>query len=87
MKSDLNKLEVLRARNFSTAAKIGWNIREQREARGLTQRQLADRAGISHVSLANIELGKANTSLGLIDKIAEAMHMKVDMGLRRKLGE
>ena len=48
----------------------------------LTQQDLADRLGISRAYLAKIELGQANPSMALVDRVAEALGIKVDLVVR-----
>ena len=45
-----------------------------RELLGLTQRQLADRAGVSFSALRRFEGGSMNTRLGTLDKLATALN-------------
>lgn len=52
-------------------------IRDIREQRGLTQRQLMKMAGISYGALVNAEQGKLGTKLDTLYKIARALHMEV----------
>jgi transcriptional regulator with XRE-family HTH domain len=54
-------------------AVLGGNIRRLRKAQGLTQEQLAHRAGIAARSLAGVERGEENPSLRIMVKIAEAL--------------
>jgi len=44
-------------------------IAEYRKKRGLTQAELAELAGISQQYMSNIERGKVNPGIGLIEKI------------------
>ncbi|OHV07825.1 Cro/Cl family transcriptional regulator [Kushneria phosphatilytica] len=49
------------------------NVRERRQATGLSQQALAERAGVSRRMLVNIEKGDVNVSLNTLDRIAEAL--------------
>jgi putative transcriptional regulator len=53
-------------------------LTELREAKGLTQTQLAKKAMISRPLLANIERGYANPSLKTANKIAGALESTID---------
>ena len=48
----------------------------------LTQQDLADRLGISRAYLAKIELGQANPSMALVDRVADALGIEVDLVAR-----
>ena len=63
-------------------AGIGRRISEIRREVGLTQEQLAERAGISVVHLCNIELGKKTPELTVLIRIAEALEVATDWILR-----
>ncbi|MGP6159646.1 MAG: helix-turn-helix transcriptional regulator [Vulcanimicrobiaceae bacterium] len=49
-------------------------IRAAREAAGMSQGQLAARAGLSRPSLANIEAGRQSITLKRLAAIASALH-------------
>src|SRR6187401_13542 len=51
--------------------------RENRIRLRLTQRQLADAVGVSRGHVANIELGRANPPLDLVDRIARALDVEI----------
>jgi len=50
------------------------NLRRLRHARGLSQDELADEAGMSRSYLAQIETGKYHVSLKIIAKLARALN-------------
>ena len=52
-------------------------LRTRRLARGLTQEELAGRAGIHRTYLSDIERGSRNVGLLNIGKIAEALNVPV----------
>jgi transcriptional regulator with XRE-family HTH domain len=52
---------------------IGRLIRSLREQRSLTLEQLASRAGITYQYLSGVENGKENFTIGVLEKIAEAL--------------
>lgn len=61
---------------------IGDRIREIREARTLTQDQLAERSGISKGFLSDVENNKRNPSSEYVLKIANALGASIDYLLR-----
>ena len=52
-------------------------LRELRHARGLSLRALAAKAGIDHMTLDRIELGKAKPRLGTLEALARALRVPV----------
>jgi transcriptional regulator with XRE-family HTH domain len=57
-------------------------LAEWRLAKGLTQEQLADRLGTSHVTVSRWETGKRQPNLNAQEAIAEAMGIEA-VDLRR----
>jgi XRE family transcriptional regulator, regulator of sulfur utilization len=57
---------------------VGTRIRSVRSARKLTQKKLADLAGIPRATLATVERDDANPSLAVVFKIASALGMTID---------
>lgn len=76
-----------RLRRRGPAESIGHTIREHRLARGLSQRQLAEMAGTTQASIANVESGGHNSTLALLERIATALREDLVLALRRKLGD
>ena len=56
--------------------KIGTRIKSLRAKRGLTQKELAERAGISHGYLARLETGRHEPTLTMLGKLAKALRVK-----------
>lgn len=54
---------------------VGDRIREEREFRGWTQQELADKTGFSKSSIANWETGRRSPQQKFIEKIAKAMNI------------
>jgi transcriptional regulator with XRE-family HTH domain len=54
------------------------NIRQLREARGLTQQQLAKLAGVPRPTWANLESGAANPTIAVLVKVASALQVSVE---------
>lgn len=59
----------------TTSKLLGETIREIREQRDMTQRQLAEATGIHRVYLVGIEKGRENPSVGMVVKIAVALQI------------
>ena len=58
---------------------IGRRIKELREARGLTQAGLAEKAGLLQANLARVESGRYSTGLDILSRIAEALGCRIDL--------
>ena len=64
----------------NTAAKaVGQRLKELREAKGMTVKETAEKAGIRHSTLTAIEEGRYNTGIRQITDIAHALgaHIKI----------
>ncbi len=59
----------------AAAARLGDRVREQREALGLTQEALAERAGIHDRSVGVVERGESNVTLATLVALAAALEM------------
>ena len=57
---------------------IGTNLQRLRTQRGLTQEQLAEKAGISTSFCANIERGNKGVSLSVLYDLADSLGVSVD---------
>jgi transcriptional regulator with XRE-family HTH domain len=57
---------------------LGINIKKRRSDAGLTQEQLAEKAGCSTRQISDIENGKAKPSLEVIVSIANTLNVGVD---------
>lgn len=62
-------------------------IRRLREARKLTQEQLAVRVGTTQSAIARLESGHVMPTLELLQKIAAAMDLRVTVGFARVSGD
>lgn len=56
---------------------VGWNLRRIRAEKGLTIEELGHEAGVDASSVARIERGTANPSIGVIEKLG--MVLKVPL--------
>ena len=57
---------------------LGMRIKELRQAKGMSQEELADLAGCHRTYVGMIERGEGNPSLGVLFRIADAL----DTGLK-----
>lgn len=53
--------------------RVGTNLRRLRQAKGLTQEELAHQAEIHQTYLSGVEVGKRNPSIAVLDRIAAAL--------------
>jgi transcriptional regulator with XRE-family HTH domain len=61
---------------------IGDHVRELREGRGLSLRQLAARAGVSAPMLSQVERGETSPTLAVAEKIADGLELSLSQLLR-----
>ncbi|HEX7549711.1 MAG TPA: helix-turn-helix transcriptional regulator [Candidatus Methylomirabilis sp.] len=52
---------------------MGLRLRQIREKKGLSLRELAEKAGVDWTSINRIELGKANPRFETLEKLAKAL--------------
>lgn len=65
--------------------KIGGLIRRLRQERGLTQRQLAERMGISDKAVSKWERGLGCPDLSLLPELSDIFHVDLDQLLAGEL--
>ncbi len=63
----------------SHLSSIGYIIKTTRIAKGLTQTQLADEAGVRLATISDIEQGKANFQINTLVRIATALGYHIDI--------
>ena len=61
---------------------VGQRIKEMREDREFTQKQLADMIGVAQNTISQYEKGTAKTSIEIIVKLAEVLDTTTDYLLR-----
>ena len=54
---------------------LGYRIRALRTSRGLSQEKFAEAAGVHPTYISEIELGKANASIGVFERVANGLGM------------
>ncbi|MBS2032494.1 MAG: helix-turn-helix transcriptional regulator [Deltaproteobacteria bacterium] len=59
-------------------ARLGHNIKQLRDARGLTQQQMAKASGLPRATWTNLESGAANPTLGVLHKVALALQVSIE---------
>jgi transcriptional regulator with XRE-family HTH domain len=62
----------------NVAGRLGANVRQLREARGLTQEQMAKLSGVPRATWANLESGAANPTLGVLYRVAMALQVPLE---------
>lgn len=68
-------------------ATLGDRVLKLRRHRGLTQRELADRAGISSPFISDIENNKRNVSSSVLLRIANALGASLDYLMKGEMAE
>lgn len=64
---------------MSIREEIGLKIALFRKEAGLSQRDLADKAGLTQNTIYKIENGKFSVGIDVLGKVAEALNRKVDI--------
>jgi transcriptional regulator with XRE-family HTH domain len=62
----------------SLAERLGHNVRQLREARGLTQEQLARIARLPRATWSHVESGAGNPTLAVLDRVASALSVTIE---------
>lgn len=63
--------------NKTTLEKFGEKVREERHKLGLSQEELASRAGVHRTYIGMIERAEKNITLENIEKIAKALNISI----------
>jgi transcriptional regulator with XRE-family HTH domain len=64
------------------AARLSANVVQLREARGLTQQQMAKLAGVPRATWAHLETGHANPTLAVLNRAAAALQVTIEELIR-----
>jgi transcriptional regulator with XRE-family HTH domain len=64
--------------DLELASRLGRNIRQLREARALTQDQVAQLAGLPRSTWASLESGAANPTLVVLNRVAHALQVSLE---------
>jgi transcriptional regulator with XRE-family HTH domain len=62
----------------SLSTRLGQNIKQLREARMLTQQQVAKLAGVPRATLAHLESGEGNPTLAVLSAVADAFQVSLE---------
>jgi transcriptional regulator with XRE-family HTH domain len=62
----------------SLSGRLAANVRHLREARGLTQEQMARLAGLPRATWGHLETGSANPTLAVLDRAATALQVPIE---------
>jgi ribosome-binding protein aMBF1 (putative translation factor) len=68
-------------REARIAYEIGAEVRALREQRGWSQTELAKRAGMTQSAMARFEAGGTTPTLPVLERIAEALEMRLSVAL------
>lgn len=68
----------------SDAKKIYSSFAEAREARNISQIELSRRSGVIQADISRIENGKANPTMNVLNRLADALGMKMNISLEEK---
>src|SRR5436309_10585753 len=60
------------------AVHLAQNVRQLRDARGMTQQQMARIAGLPRATWANLESGAANPTLTVLYRVAAALQVSIE---------
>src|SRR5215831_17961513 len=60
------------------SSRLAANVRQLREARGLTQQQMARISGLPRATWANLESGAANPTLAVLHRVAAALQVSLE---------
>ena len=70
--------------NARLAYELGRQVRELREAKGLSQRQLAERMRTTQSVVARLEAGGSKPSLSTLERVASALGTSIDIHFRKR---
>ncbi|WP_028749526.1 helix-turn-helix domain-containing protein [Rhizobium mesoamericanum] len=62
---------------MDTRARIAWNLRQLRSTLGVTQENLAVDANIDRTVVSDLERGRHNASIDLLDRLAIALAVDI----------
>lgn len=76
-RSPAYRAEQRRLAQFEEIARL---VIKHRAALGLSQKELASRVGTSHSAISRIESGRHKTSVGTLQRVAEALGLRLVLG-------
>jgi transcriptional regulator with XRE-family HTH domain len=72
------RMAILPTMDDALAARLAGNVRQLRDARGLTQDQMARLAGIPRATWSHVESGAGNPTLSVLHKVAVALQVPLE---------
>jgi transcriptional regulator with XRE-family HTH domain len=60
------------------SSRFASNLKQLRDARGMTQQQIAKLAGLPRATWANLESGEANPTLTVLHRVARALQVSIE---------
>jgi transcriptional regulator with XRE-family HTH domain len=60
------------------SARFAQNVKQLRDARGMTQQQMAKLAGLPRATWANLESGEANPTLTVLHRVAVSLQISIE---------
>ncbi len=73
-----NPLAECQRMSEELSSRLGRNIRQLRQARGLTQQQMAKLSGLPRATWANLESGDGNPTLAVLHAVAVAFQVSLE---------
>lgn len=64
---------------MDTRARIAWNLRHHRSAQKLTQENLAVDARVDRTVISDLERGRYNITIDLLDRLANALSIDISL--------
>ncbi len=64
--------------SLSLIIRVGQRVRKARERKGIPRRVLSDISGVSPRYLAQLEAGEGNISIGLLQRVADALDHRIE---------
>ncbi len=64
--------------------RVGLNLKDVRQQKGLSQEELAHQAGVHQTYLSGVERGRRNPSILVLDRVAKALSIDVQVLLKRR---
>lgn len=58
-------------------SRVPTNLQRLRDKRGVSQQELADKAGLSREYISRIEAGRQDPTVGTLERIAKALKVKL----------
>lgn len=77
--SDNNRYSIQIVTFYMIREEIGSKIAQLRKEAGLSQRDLADKAGLTQNTIYKIENGKFSVGIDVLDRVAKALNRKIDI--------